>query len=169
MSEDRARNVGSPTGESTYREVMFREEFADGTMVDSEPENISGRSVQWGTGLPNFGDHPKPVRIVRYERSVTVYASEWVPTPENRTGPAVGDQAPEVTSLTDQTDLRGAHAGADLQAGQKVEIRATGQRLIWPESESGVSAGTVESDLHKGDYVVNVRGGVVGSPVWRKQ
>jgi hypothetical protein len=93
MSEDRARNVGSPTGESTYREVMFREEFADGTMVDSEPENVIGRTVQWGFGRSPMAEYPKPVRVVRYERSVTVYASEWVPTPESQPGPLIDEAA----------------------------------------------------------------------------
>lgn len=94
MSEDRARNVGSPTGESTYREVMFREEFADGTMVDSEPQVIGrARVAQWGSDFSGMLERTKPVRIIRHERSVTVYASEWVPTPEDRPGPLIDEAA----------------------------------------------------------------------------
>lgn len=83
MSEERPRKVGAPTGESTYREVMYRSEFADGTMSDGEPATVGDGvvSINWGRLFDPSVQRPKPVRIIRFERSVTVYASEWVPVP----------------------------------------------------------------------------------------
>lgn len=70
----------------------------------------------------------------------------------------------------DDSVQRSMHrVGADLLAGERVEIRAMGQRVIWPASDVGTPAGTVSQDVSQGDYVVNERGGAGGVPVWRKQ
>jgi hypothetical protein len=90
MSEERPRNVGSPTGESTYREVMYRSEFADGTVVDGEPVNADEPApIDWE--MLSFKKRPKPVRVIRYERSVTVYATEWVPVPSEDQSKPLGE------------------------------------------------------------------------------
>jgi hypothetical protein len=95
------RKVGEATGETTYREVMVRSEFADGTVVDSEPVRMEPHiRVTWGNLAGALMDRkPKPVRTVRYERSVTVYASEWVPTPEPKREPLV-----DVDALREATE-----------------------------------------------------------------
>jgi hypothetical protein len=101
MSEqDKARDVGVATGETTYREVMYRRQYADGTSVDSEPAEARPPNGMFELAISlATRNGPKPVSTVRYERTVTVYASEWVPTPEPDRKPLV-----DLEKLSDMTE-----------------------------------------------------------------
>jgi hypothetical protein len=92
MSEETPRKVGVPTGETTYREVMIRSEYPDGTSVDSEPARIGGPTLNalrdFAAAMTSPTPRARPIRTIRYERSVTVYATEWVPTPAEPAEPA---------------------------------------------------------------------------------
>lgn len=123
------------------------------TWTAASPDGLTGESVDvvWGEG-----DKPSPAELYMMVGGL-VSPDHPLPLEDPLISP-------------DRTDPTAMFVGADLEAGQKVEIRAAGQRVIWPASDSGTPAGNVaEKPLIKGDYVINVRGGAVGAPVWRKQ
>lgn len=75
-----------------------------------------------------------------------------------------------VATWPDEPAPEDAHlVGESMLAGDSVEIRAMGQRVIWKRSDAGTPAGTVSENVQRGDHVVNDRDGAGGVPVWRKR